>query len=87
MNVDTGALRRITDMSPEERERLFGEGFVEVPRDFEEEAMRTLAGRESVMVNMKKKTPLAAWAKRVKQGRNEKCSCGSGKKYKNCCGK
>jgi uncharacterized protein YecA (UPF0149 family) len=21
------------------------------------------------------------------QGRNEKCSCGSGKKYKNCCGR
>ena len=26
--------------------------------------------------------------KKVKKiGRNEKCSCGSGKKYKHCCGK
>jgi uncharacterized protein YchJ len=25
-------------------------------------------------------------AKKSKQGRNEKCACGSGKKYKNCCG-
>ena len=32
---------------------------------------------------VKKQTP-----KRVKKiGRNEKCPCGSGKKYKNCCGK
>ena len=25
--------------------------------------------------------------KEIKVGRNEKCPCGSGKKYKNCCGK
>ena len=25
--------------------------------------------------------------KRVKIGRNEPCPCGSGKKYKNCCGR
>lgn len=26
-------------------------------------------------------------ARKTEQGRNEKCNCGSGKKYKNCCGK
>ena len=25
------------------------------------------------------------WRKKVKIGRNDKCSCGSGKKYKKCC--
>ena len=25
--------------------------------------------------------------KEVKQGRNDDCACGSGKKYKNCCGR
>jgi uncharacterized protein YecA (UPF0149 family) len=28
---------------------------------------------------------MANQAKRTKQGRNEKCACGSGKKYKHCC--
>lgn len=28
-----------------------------------------------------------AWANRTKVGRNEPCPCGSGKKYKNCCGR
>lgn len=28
-----------------------------------------------------------AWANRTKVGRNDPCPCGSGKKYKNCCGK
>jgi uncharacterized protein YecA (UPF0149 family) len=88
MNVDTGELRRIAShLSVEERDELLEDGFTEVPENLEKEAMKALAGKESVMVDMKKKTPLTAWAKRVKQGRNEKCSCGSGKKYKNCCGK
>ena len=28
-----------------------------------------------------------AQVKRVKVGRNDPCPCGSGKKYKNCCGR
>lgn len=27
------------------------------------------------------------YARKKDQGRNEKCSCGSGKKYKKCCGR
>lgn len=88
MNVDTGELRRLASLlSEEERKQLLGEGFTEVPQDLEKEAMRELADKDVVMVDMEKKTPLTAWAKRVKQGRNEKCNCGSGKKYKYCCGK
>jgi len=30
---------------------------------------------------------IAVVNKEIKVGRNEKCPCGSGKKYKNCCGK
>ncbi len=29
--------------------------------------------------------PIIIWAKGLKQGRNNKCACGSGKKYKHCC--
>jgi uncharacterized protein YchJ len=90
MNVDTGELRRMNDIG-EAFEKAFSdiskkEGFTQVPQELEEEAMRELAGKDSVMVDMKKKTPLTAWAKRVRQGRNERCACGSGKKYKYCCG-
>ena len=87
MNVNTGELRRLMDLSEEEKNQLIADGCTEVPQKLEEEAMRALAGKQSVMVDMKKKTPLTAWAKRVKQGRNEKCACGSGKKYKYCCGR
>ena len=34
-----------------------------------------------------KKSELTRLNKKVKIGRNDKCSCGSGKKYKQCCGK
>lgn len=88
MNVNTGELRRIaSNLNEDERAELFKAGFTEVPDDLEQEAAKALAGKENVMVDMKKKTPLTAWAKRVNQGRNEKCACGSGKKHKYCCGK
>lgn len=88
MNIDTGELRRITkNLSEEERRKLSDEGFVEVPANFKDEALRALIGNDTIMVDMEKKTPLTAWAKRIRQGRNEKCSCGSSLKYKNCCGK
>jgi len=87
MNVDTGELRRLANMSEKEIKVLLGDGFIPVPEEHEKEAMELLAGMESTRVNMKKKTPLTVWAKNVKQGRNEKCTCGSGKKYKFCCGR
>lgn len=88
MNVNTGELRVIPEnLTEEEAEKLLSEGFIKVPSEFDEEARRELAGKDSIMLDMKKKTPLTDWAKSVKQGRNEKCACGSGKKYKHCCGK
>ena len=36
---------------------------------------------------IKKNTNTNAKVKEVKIGRNDPCPCGSGKKYKNCCGK
>lgn len=81
MNVDTSELiRRLNNTD-------LGEEFNIVPTDLEDEAIKELAGRNSVIVDMSRKTPLTEWANKVKQGRNEKCSCSSGLKYKNCCGK
>jgi uncharacterized protein YecA (UPF0149 family) len=91
MNVDTGELRRILigdeKSEAEQIAELMKHGFTPIPDELSKEANKELKDRDSVMVDMKKKSPLTAWAKRVKQGRNERCSCGSGKKYKNCCGR
>jgi len=87
MNVNTGELSALANLNGMEEEQLIKDGFTLVPKELEGEAAKALAGRERVMVDMKKRTPLTRWAKKVKQGRNEKCACGSGKKYKFCCGK
>ena len=42
-------------------------------------------GDEVSATEAQKKAPLTADGKKV--GRNDPCPCGSGKKYKNCCGK
>jgi len=41
------------------------------------------------LTELKKEMPTnsPAPAKKVKVGRNDPCPCGSGKKYKKCCGK
>ena len=44
--------------------------------------------KDKMMTNEDKETTLKKKPKKVKKvGRNELCPCGSGKKYKNCCGK
>ena len=48
-----------------------------LPEPFPKETFR--AEQENEKIN----TPV----KRTKVGRNDPCPCGSGKKYKNCCGK
>lgn len=47
--------------------------------------MKTVASQESATPNVPKQTGPARSEKLV--GRNDPCPCGSGKKYKNCCGK
>lgn len=58
MNVNTGELRmmkeNLTDLM---------EGFTPVPVDLEEEARKELDGNDYTFVDMKKETPLTAWAK------------------------
>lgn len=83
MNVDTNELRRFTN--EDERKELIKSGFTEVPEELEAEAFKELNERNRVFVNMRKKTPLIVWARDIKQGRNELCACGSGKKHKKCC--
>ena len=89
MNCETGELMRIDQgcLTRDAADRLLSDGFVPVPKHLEEDALNELAGKNSVMVDMKSKTPLTTWANKMNQGRNEKCLCGSGKKYKHCCGK
>ena len=48
--------------------------------------MVAIMAKENLEAPMKKAKGTAA-VKRVKIGRNEPCPCGSGKKYKNCCGR
>jgi uncharacterized protein YchJ len=83
MNVNTGKLRRFSENESE----IIRKMFTSVPEHLEEEANSYLGDKDSVIVDMEKQTPLTAWATGIKQGRNNKCSCGSGKKYKHCCGK
>ena len=45
---------------------------------------QTIKGKSNDSKEAEKKTPIK---KEKKVGRNDPCPCGSGKKYKNCCGK
>lgn len=91
VNVDTGELRRLMDGAlPEEFRKAAEKNTVrsswqEVPDELQEETEKELAGRDRTFVDMEKDTPLTAWARGIKQGRNNPCACGSGKKYKKCC--
>jgi uncharacterized protein YecA (UPF0149 family) len=40
-----------------------------------------------VPITDSRRRPAGQLAKAVRQGRNEPCACGSGKKFKACCGK
>ena len=59
MDINTGELRRyglITDDFPPEN-------FKKIPKKFQEEAERELAGQNQAFVNMEESSPLADWAK------------------------
>jgi len=78
MNIDTGELRRIMDgVLPEEfkkaaEKNTLRNSWQPVPDELQEEAMRELGDQQRVFVDMQKDTLLTQWAKRVKQGRNER---------------
>ncbi len=57
----------------------------EVPEEFEQKDMDTIMKELEMQTEMLKKEFEAKQRKKVK--RNEPCPCGSGKKYKDCCGK
>lgn len=84
MNIDTNELRMFNN-----EEEAVKEGFVPIPDEL-------IDGAYSQVVKHKVKHqdkgriivtdgPLRLWAVGLKQGRNNVCACGSGKKYKNCC--
>jgi hypothetical protein len=65
LNIDTGELRRLQDeMTEEEKQKLFKEGFRPVPQDLKEEAEKELDGKDSTMVDLKKKSSLMSWCKK-----------------------
>jgi len=70
MNVDTGELIRLA-MNADIAE-LIKKGFTPVPEELQEEANRELGNKDSVMVDMKKNTPLANWANRTKAANKKK---------------
>jgi hypothetical protein len=84
MNINTGEIRMLENLTKKEKSELFKEGFREVPEELEEEAKKELAGQERAFVDARKRTSLNTWAK-MHVGRNDACPCGSGKKYKKCC--
>ena len=53
--------------------------------EFAMEALRDFAKKEAVTDQNKVKKASPKVVNKI--GRNEKCTCGSGKKYKQCCGK
>lgn len=66
MNVDTGELIRLRNQTKAP------EGFTPVPKQHREEANKLLGEKDSVFVNMSKKTPLTDWADRQKRGKLKK---------------
>jgi hypothetical protein len=83
MNVETADLVRVVNEA--HARELAAQGYEPVPKALEEEARAALAGKNATKVDLSVDSPLARWAKKKSQGRNERCRCGSGK-FKNCCG-
>jgi len=69
MNVDTGELRRF---EKEKAEELLKEEFVPVPKKHKAEANKELGDKDSVIVDMRKDTPLANWANRTRVANKKK---------------
>ena len=78
MNVNTGELYK---MSPEmetelmkDREKNFKKLFEQVPKEYEEEALKELGDNDYVKVDMNKNTPLVNWAKKKRKNKMAKKS-------------
>ena len=71
----------------DETEVKFFELYMEMSRECRVRDNRGHDYYEMVALMSLKNRNAAAPVKRVKIGRNDPCPCGSGKKYKNCCGK
>ena len=63
--------------SAEAVEQSDGSGFAQHRKGMEQ-AIQASGGKDRALQPLRRKTP--------KVGRNEPCPCGSGKKYKKCCG-
>lgn len=80
MNLDTKELRLFKST-----EEALAEGFNPLPNELVNEAVNELIKNKPNEKVIVADGPLYLWAEGLRQGRNNKCNCGSGKKYKNCC--
>ena len=68
-----------TDFTLTETQKIFSSASVLYSSKIFEEMMKFVSEKDAVATN--------ADIDYSNVGRNDKCPCGSGKKYKNCCGK
>lgn len=66
MNCDTGRLIKLLEGQE------LPEGFMEVPKELEEEAYKQLGENKSVIVDMERDTPLTEWARGNRKERRKK---------------
>jgi hypothetical protein len=82
VNVAASALANAWEKGTE----LFDEDWLEDEEDWEEEPAPPVWRKPPIKLpSMPSRSPAARTRRKV--GRNEPCPCGSGKKYKHCCGR
>lgn len=66
MNINTGELMMLRAEQAKLLEKEI-EGFVKVPTELEEEAIKALDGKEKTIVDLESDTPLANWARQERK--------------------
>ena len=77
---------RINNGQNVERKRVTSEGKENLSGGAQRAQRMVRMSRESHAPEAPQQAPKETIKKDYKVGRNEKCPCGSGKKYKDCCG-
>lgn len=73
MNVNTGDLYRVSSKEElEELKKAFGDALQPVPEEHSKDANAELGNKKHVVVDMKKDTPLANWAKQKRTQKSKR---------------
>lgn len=70
MNVNTNELVNFDGKSEEYKTDLIRKGFIPIPIELNNSAMRLLEENESVIVPLKSKSKLAKWAEKVRRNQS-----------------